>query len=494
MLLAYHDVPSEDVEVVVGEAIRIRHEGFERDIPINEGGEFDVNYRYTIKDVSNCSYVYLENQRPLKDRILLIAQMSTGLTDMGPSPLEEYAPFAMMHVNTLANILDSDYVTVVHGQGSWVLWLGWLLITVGTLWWFSRFPYGLAIICPLLVAGVYFGCVYALFQRESVVVPYVFQMLGFVGLHVGAVTRRVLDEQREKQRIRDWFSPYVTSGVADQIMEASENPLELGGVRRNATVLFSDIRAFTRLSERTDEEALVLQLNEYFTEMVDCVNRYDGSLHKFIGDAIMAVWGDYISQGEEEDAWRAVQAGLDMHRSLKALNDDWERRGMPTLEIGVGINHGELIAGHIGAPQRKEFTVIGDPVNLASRLEGLTKPFGVGVIVGPQVRSLVEARTICRTLGLIRVVGRHEPVEVTEILGRADDPALAELRDWAGIYEQGFVAYRERRFEDAVRHFELAVQARPDDYLTDYYLTDASDFVLSPPPDDWTCLYTVQSK
>jgi adenylate cyclase len=186
--------------------------------------------------------------------------------------------------------------------------------------------------------------------------------------------------------------------------------------------LFSDIRGYSIVSAQTDPQALVSQLNEYLTAMVECVFRFGGTLDKFIGDAVMAVWGNTRSEGVRNDAANAVRAALAMRTELERLNAEWTKRGLPQLRIGVAINHGEVVVGNIGSPQRMEFTVIGDAVNVTWKLQELTKNLGADLIVGENVYALVIEEFELRPLGKITVGGLTEPLEIFELCGAIELP------------------------------------------------------------------------
>lgn len=222
---------------------------------------------------------------------------------------------------------------------------------------------------------------------------------------------------RQRDLLRETFGRYVTRQVAEEILAGR---IALGGERRVATVLFCDIRGFTEMSERLPPEEVVTFLNSYLDMMVSCVFDHGGILDKFIGDAIMAVFGVPVGHGSvEEDARAAVRCAAEMTRRLDAMNDERVRRGEPPIEIGIGVHTGELVAGNIGSPKRMEYTVIGDTVNLSSRLEGLTKQLGHRVLVSDATRALVGDGFHFEALPPAEVRGRQQPVHIHALLGLA---------------------------------------------------------------------------
>jgi adenylate cyclase len=300
-----------------------------------------------------------------------------------------------------------------------------------------------------------------------------------------ALTYDYLLERHEKRRVRRTLERYVSRDVVKELLDNPQTFFNtLGGVRKPVTVLFSDVRGFTTLTESADSHALVKQLNEYFQEMVAHVFAHQGSLDKFIGDAVMAVWGSIVSHGPRQDALNAVATALAMKRSLKKLNADWKARGMLELAFGIGINHGEVIVGNLGSSEKMELTVIGDPVNVASRLEGLTKKYHVDLLLGDGVARLVGGHYLLRTIASVQPKGKTRPAEVFTIFG--DGAAQAEsMPGWLARYEEGLLLYRQREFVRATVAFQECLRQQPGDFLSDMYLKRCQTFSESPPDDSW---------
>jgi adenylate cyclase len=228
----------------------------------------------------------------------------------------------------------------------------------------------------------------------------------------GGVSYQYFVEDREKRRVKGLFSRYVSKDVFDQLM-SDPSKAGLGGARRSMTVLFSDIRGFTTFSEQGKPEAIVQQLNEYLSRMVHVVFEHRGTVDKFIGDAVMALFGAPLD--DPDHAEHAVQAALAMLRELETLNRGWAAEGRPTLAIGVGVNTGDMVAGNIGAESIMSYTVIGDAVNLGSRLESLNKQYGTSVIISDATRERLRGRYDIRALGDVVVKGKSQPVAIFEV-------------------------------------------------------------------------------
>ena len=290
-----------------------------------------------------------------------------------------------------------------------------------------------------------------LFNRAKLVIPIATPLLV---LSISGILVLVYDyflEQFERTRVRKTLERYVSRDVVKELLDNPQTFFNsLIGVRRPVTVLFSDIRGFTSLTEGSKDEALLVkQLNEYFEEMVRHVFAHQGSLDKFIGDAVMAVWGNIISHGVNRDACQAVATALTMRKSLVKLNQDWKRRGLPELAFGIGINHGEVIVGNLGSAEKMELTVIGDPVNLASRLEGLTKEYHLDLLLGENMAPLAGGEFILRTVDYVQVQGKTKPVDVLTVMGDGAAQTVS-LPLWLARYEEGVRLYRARSFAEAL--------------------------------------------
>ena len=340
--------------------------------------------------------------------------------------------------------------------------------------------------------GAYWAIVQQIFNRtgfEFSLLGPTLSMLGS-GLTWSAYVQTL--DQFEKRRIRRTLERYVSKDVVKEVLDNPASYLHTaGGARKKIAILFSDIRGFTALTEVADEAKLVTQLNEYFTEMVRIVFSHDGTLDKFIGDAVMAHWGGIITHGESRDACHAVSTALEMLRKLVQLNAGWKTRGMHELRIGLGVNYGQAICGNLGSEEKFEFSAIGDEVNLASRLEGATKEFGVDLLIGESAAPLVSDRFLLRTVDLLKVSGKTHPVQVFTALGeRKDTPEPA----WLAPYEEGVRLYRKRSFAEALERFEAAARADSGDGLIREYLRRCREYVANPPGPEWDGVVAMTTK
>ncbi len=302
-------------------------------------------------------------------------------------------------------------------------------------------------------------------------------------------------ERIDKQRVRRTLERYVSKNVVKELLDNPQTFFNsLSGVRREVTILFSDVRGFTTLTEGADSAQLVKQLNEYFTAMVGHVFANQGTLDKFIGDAVMAVWGNIVSAGSARDAQNAVATALAMKRSLIELNKDWKARGMTELAFGIGINHGEAIVGNLGSSEKMELTVIGDAVNLASRLEGLTKEYQLDLLIGETMAPLVQERFLLRTVDYVQVKGKTKPVTVYTVIGERNDITIQSTGAWLPDYEEGLRLYRQRDFTAALQRFETCLQSNPDDTLCTIYRKRCQALLTDPPDPAWNGVYVMTKK
>jgi adenylate cyclase len=280
--------------------------------------------------------------------------------------------------------------------------------------------------------------------------------------------------------------------LADRLLAAGPQEEVLDGNESLATVLFSDIRSFTTLAERIGAQPTVTLLNEYFELMVDCISEHGGMLDKFIGDAIMAVFGLPVAGEDDED--RALRAAISMMRSLWEWNAARDARGEPTLDMGIGLNTDLVVAGNIGSPKRMDYTIIGDGVNLASRLEGACKHYGTRILVSELVNSKLRGVYRLREIDRVIVKGKTEPVAVFECLDYHDADSFPNLMEVVGAFGEGLARYREGSFERAVEWFEQALRANPDDPVSARYLDRCRALIETPPSSDWDGVSVLSEK
>ncbi len=303
-------------------------------------------------------------------------------------------------------------------------------------------------------------------------------------------TMLLIEDISSEKRMKATMSRYMDASIADQLMSTGADLL--GGQAITATVLFSDIRGFTTVTERLGAAATVSLLNEYFTLMVECIQQHGGMLDKFIGDAIMAGFGVPVAHEDDED--RAVRAAIGMIRILSEWNDSRTAEGKPPVHIGIGLNTDSLIAGNIGSPKRMDFTMIGDGVNLASRLEGACKTYGTQILVSDHTFHKLRGTYRSRVVDNVIVKGKTQPISVYEILDFHDEKSFPRLPEFLQLYQLAMDQYRGQRFKEAAASFEEARRLRGDDRLCAIYVDRARHYLSAPPAPDWDGVWTLTEK
>ncbi len=301
----------------------------------------------------------------------------------------------------------------------------------------------------------------------------------------------VLEDISQEKRMKTTLYRYMTPSVAERVMALGEDVLMVGE-RKEVTVLFSDIRGYTTLTEALEASAVVSMLNEYFETMVEAVFHCEGTLDKFIGDALMAVFGAPLPLPNH--AWAGVRSALDMRRRLTAFNCDRRLKGQPELRIGIGLSSGEVVSGNIGSQRKMDYTVIGDGVNLSARLESITKHYGCDIVLSEHTYDLCRDQVWVRDLDLIRVKGKLKPVKIYELIGDRTYPLDADTKAFLELYAQGQAAYRARDFPVALARFEAAQAMQPHDQTTGLYLERVQEYIQCPPPPDWDGVEVMTSK
>jgi adenylate cyclase len=353
-----------------------------------------------------------------KDKIVFIGFTASGLTDTFNTPFggEGTMPGIQLHASMADSILANRFIRPAPDRSR----IGAVLIAALAIGLLAAFlPFTTAALASLAILGGWTWFTVGAFKSGlwlNLVQPVA---VGGLALFFGAAYQYFV-EGREKRKVAKLFGRYVSRDVYSQLM-ANPEQAELGGKRREMTVLFSDIRGFTTVTERGDPEELVRQLNEYFSRMVDIVFRHKGTVDKFVGDMVMALFGAPLDDPDHAD--HAVQAALDMLEELKGLTAQWKAEGrFAELDIGIGVNTGPMIAGNIGSDAIMSYTVIGDAVNLGSRLESLNKQSGTRIIISDATRSKLTGRYTFRPLGDVVVKGKTQPVAIFEVTGRDTPP------------------------------------------------------------------------
>jgi adenylate cyclase len=300
----------------------------------------------------------------------------------------------------------------------------------------------------------------------------------------------LIEDISNEKRVRSTMARYMDPDLADKLIDAGGEIL--GGQASEATVLFSDIRGFTTLTEELGAQGTVSLLNDYFSVMVDCISREGGMLDKFIGDAIMAIFGTPFAH--DDDADRALRTAIEMLRSLKAFNAERAGHGLKPIDIGIGLNTDTVVSGNIGSPKRMDYTVIGDGVNLAARLESACKSYGARLLISEF--TLARAKSSYRTREVDRLVvkGKTKPVGVYEVMDFHTPESFPNMIEVMDAFRNGLTMYRERRFKEATDQFRAALAKNPSDKAAALYVERCALLQESPPPDNWDGAWVATDK
>ncbi len=422
----------------------------------------------------------------LVGRSLAVADLSGGRTeaDLFASPftvrqdVRVSMPGVEVHANILHTLLREDYLYQTRFSEG-LLTLGLALLVGVVVLFVNSLPWRVAISVLLLVGYATLGALSFLLVNTSL---YMVNPLLAAFLVFGLITLYDYSRsEKERAQIRRALEGYVSPQVMGQVLRNPE-ALALGGTQVEATVLFSDISGFSKISEEISAPDLAELLNHYFTMMGDVIMSRNGMIDKYIGDAIMAIWGAPLP--DPQHPLLACRAALEMKRII----DESE------LGTRIGINTGTMVAGNMGHRRRMEYTVIGDAVNLASRLEGANKAFGSVILVSESTEREVRDEILCRPVASIRVVGRDRPAQVFEVLGERDGDASNAIRDLVDSFQQVREIYLDRRWQQAVEACEAHLERFPDDQTARTYLERCRSYVRQPPPPDWDGVWEMETK
>jgi len=435
-------------------------------IPTDEEGRVLIRYYGPEKTVATVSAADVLAGRVdpglLKGRIVLVGTGAKGIGDVRVTPYGSVFPGVEIRASIVQNILDDsfmrrpDWLALIEAAGLLAtgLLLAFLLPRMGV-------RYG-ALLCVVLVGAYLTFAVHAFEQKIWVTVVYPSLLVGL--LFVSTTLSQYFRTELEKRQIKSAFQYYVPAKVVDEIVR-DVSKLRLGGEKRELTVLFSDIRGFTSMAEIMRPEDLVTLLNSYLTQMTDKVFRNDGLLDKYIGDAVMAVYGAPIHRPDHAEL--ACRTALEMMAALRELQAEWRRTGQPVLDIGIGINTGPMIVGNMGSQTRFDYTVIGDAVNLGSRIESMNKAYGTHVLLSEYTYTHVRGRfPNIREIDVAHIRGREAQVRLYELI---PDGVYSEL-GWLADFEKGYGLYHDGRHEEAMTVFRKLSEGVGDP-VSRYYLS-----------------------
>ncbi|GAB3268529.1 CHASE2 domain-containing protein [Chitinimonas naiadis] len=426
----------------------------------------------------------------LAGRMVLIGTTAPGLNDLRVAPVEAVYPGVEIHANLIAGMLGNslpakpDYL--IGAEFLLLIVVGGILIVA--LMRLNPLPATLLVVAlALLVTAADF----ALWKYSRLAMPLAATLLTIMLLYAISMAYGYFFESRNKKQMANLFGQYVPPELVQKMSEEPEK-YSMEGQSRELTVLFSDVRSFTTISESMEPKELTRFMNEFLTTLSDVVRtRYLGTIDKYMGDCVMAFWGAPIH--DPDHAKNAVLAGLDMQRAMRELAPTMKQKGWPEVYIGVGVNTGRMTVGDMGSQIRKAYTVMGDAVNLAARLEGLTKHYGVGMIVGEQTRLAVKDGVLFRELDRVRVKGRDDPVTIYEPIG--DSKRLDKAsRNEVDLFHVALKHYRAQDWDMAELQLLNLGKQVGEARLYAVFLSRIAAFRKVPPPPDWDGVYDFESK
>lgn len=451
--------------------------------------------RYSIGRVLQAFAQQEKRERPsldpalFKDKIVFVAGTAAGLYDLRVTPFSASTPGVLIHMAALDNLLHGQGLQAAPRWFSLTTILLLCLASAGTFMLFRSYPVKFGVTIGLAVA--YYGLVVHGFAGHERWLELVFPEAALALTFGTAATVEYVTEGKQRRLMRAVFDKYMSSDVVEEIMRNPE-AIKLGGEKKEITIFFSDIAGFTTISEKMSPEDLVTLLNRYLSAMTTIIKTtHRGNVNKYLGDGIMALFGAPLD--DPKHASLACYAALDCQVELARLREVWKREGLPEIGARIGLNSGPCIVGNMGSEERMEYTVTGDSVNLASRLEGASKYYDTLILIGQRTAELAKNDVEVREIDLLRVKGKKEPVVVFELLarkGQLDD----KKRRVIDVYLEGLTAYKMRNFSAACTRFSEAVALDPSDGPSRVYLERSTNYRQMPPPAEWDGVYEMTSK
>jgi len=461
-------------------------------IPTDESGRLLINYLGPAKTFPHYSISDLIAGRIspdlVKDKIVVVGATATGIYDLRVTPFSPVYPGVELHATVVENILQGNFLE----QSAWTTFIDICgIIFFGMIIGIAipRLKALQGILLVMVLLGGFVAGNTLIFAKYNTWLNMVYPVLTMMTIYLVITVYRYFTEEREKKKIRGAFQYYLTASVINELLK-DPTKLKLGGDKKDLTVMFSDIRGFTTISEKLTPEELVHLLNEYLTAMTDIVFKYEGLLDKYIGDAIMAVFGAPVDQPDH--AMRSCRTALEMMATLKGLQQKWAAEGRPFVDIGVGINSGDMVVGNMGSNMRFDYTVMGDNVNLSSRLEGINKEYGTHIVISEFTYEVVKEEVFCRELDAVRVKGKKLPVKIYELICERKD--AAEHEEYIGRFHAGLAHYKAARWDEGIAAFKSVLEIRPDDPPAKLYIQRCQDLKENPPEGEWDGVFTMTRK
>ena len=427
----------------------------------------------------------------LAGKLVLVGSTAPGLYDLRATPVQNVFPGVEVHANVLRGILTQRFPL----HPNWAEGANFTFMLVAGLLLAAVLPRLRPLALTAVTLGLGLALVaanVALWSQYQWVVPLAMPLLMVLALGAANMAYGFLFEERSRKQLKDMFGQYVPPALVEEMAADPDSAASMAGERRDMTVLFADIRGFTTISEALSAAELKDLLNRFFTPMTRVIFEHRGTIDKYVGDMVMAFWGAPLA--DPDHARNAVAAALAMRAEAARLRTAFLEEGYPEVDIGVGLNTGPMNVGNMGSDYRRSYTVLGDAVNLGSRLEGLTKVYGVGIVVGEATKAGLEAAFLFRRLDRVQVKGRAEPLTIYEPLCPLAE-ATPALQAEVSAHERALEAYFSRDWEGAREAFGELAGNRPDDAVYRLYLERMTETdPMTDLPADWDGVYRHQSK
>lgn len=456
-------------------------------IPTNQDGELPVNYYGVGGTIKTYSAVDVIKKRlpseALLGKLVFVGFTEMGIYDIRPTPFDSVLPGVEIHATIAANTLEQLFL--IHNSSTIIMerMILFLLPLAFALLLGLTPTASIGFLAGSGLCAVYLIANYLLFSKYLLDLSLLPPLMALGLTSVGSEIYRSFVLDRKGRYMKRAFSNYVSADLVAQIMKNPDS-LKLGGEKREISILFSDIRDFTSMSEKLSPEDLVQLLNEYLNPMTMIVLDEKGTLDKYIGDAVMAIYNAPLDVVEHAD--HACRSALKMMARLGELNLSFVERGLHSIDIGIGINTGDAVVGNMGAAMRFDYTAIGDNVNLASRLEGLNKMYGTHIIVSESTKMQAGNDLPFREIDLVAVKGKQQPVPIYELMV-CDDSALR------CAFGDALRLYRNRGFAEALPMYDMLCTQK-NDYVSGIYVARCKKFIAEPPPAEWDGVFVAKSK
>ena len=423
----------------------------------------------------------------LKGKIVLVGTTAPGLLDLRSTPVQSVYPGVEIHANIISGILDQR----INQSPAWTIGYEFIILILIAATMAFLLPVSSPLMATVATTIVLILTVSGTLMawNSQIILPLASPVLLIVLNYILHMSYGFFIESRGKRQLAHLFGQYIPPEIVDEMSKSPAN-FSLDGENKVMTVLFSDVRGFTTISEGMDPKQLTQLMNALLTPMTRVIHKHRGTIDKYMGDAIMSFWGAPLE--DPDHARHALHAAMEMMVELKIMQKDFESRGWPPINIGIGLNTGNMNVGNMGSEFRMAYTVLGDSVNLGARLEGLTKEYGVNIIVSESTKESIPEFTY-RDLDLVRVKGKNEPIAIFEPIGHEDEIDEATTLELAR-YNQALQSFRAQNWDQAETDFFALSQIHPDRFLYQVYLNRVTHYKGHLPNDDWDGVFTHTSK